>query len=97
MPAGITFAKLEGLSGEVWIGKSTRAAELTSWIAIPGPRPGSWEFSGRLGERDTYYITQAPDTVRLPFGSTKELRWTGALEIAGDSVHATFDGPPEER
>ncbi|MGE0460897.1 MAG: hypothetical protein AB7Q16_05970 [Vicinamibacterales bacterium] len=96
MPAGFTIAKLEGRGGEVWIGKAVRAAALESWIATPGPRPGSWEFSAHLGERDAYYITQAPDTVRLPFGP-KELRWSGALEIAGDRVRATFDGPPEER
>lgn len=96
MPAGFALSKLEGQAGEVWIGKATRAASLTSWIAVPGARPGTWDFVGRLGERDAYWMTQAPDAVRLPFGA-KELRWSGALEIEGDSVRCTFAGPPEER
>ena len=84
------------MDGEVWIGKATRAASLSSWVAVPGPRPGSWEFSGRISDRDDYLLTQGPDTVRLAFGA-KQLRWGGTLEIEGDSVRCTFDGPPEER
>jgi hypothetical protein len=33
----------------------------------------------------------------LAFGPTKQLRWTGVLEIAGDRVRGTFVGSPEER
>lgn len=94
--AGILVTKLEGEGGEVWVGKATRAAALTSWIAVPGEAPGTWDFAGRLGERNDYVMTQGPNTVRLPFGP-KQLRWTGTLEIGGDSVRATFAGPPEER
>lgn len=96
MPAGIVFSKLEGKGGEVWIGKSSRAASLTSWIAVPGTSPGTWDFAGRIGDRDDYLLTQGPDAVRLPFGP-RQLRWVGPLEIAGDSVRCTFAGPPEER
>lgn len=96
MAAGFVLSKLAGTGGEVWIGKTTPAATLSSWIALPGARPGSWEFSGRLATRDEYFITQAPDALRLPFGN-RALRWQGPLEIAGESVRATFDGPPEER
>lgn len=95
MPHGITFNKLEGVGGEVWIGKSARAATLLSWIAVPR-EGGSWEFSGRLGDRDAYLLTQGPDAVRLPLGQG-QMRWSGPLEIQGDSVHATFVGPPEAR
>jgi len=96
MSAGFVVSKLEGHGGEVWIGKSTPAATLGSWVALPGARPGSWEFSGRLVTRDEYFITQGPDVLRLPFGN-RELRWQGTLEIAGENVRGTFDGPPEER
>lgn len=96
MPAGFALSKLEGQGGEVWLGKSARAASLTSWVAVPGASPNTWDFVGRLGERDAYLMTQGPDAVRLPFG-LRQLRWSGPLEIAGDSVRATFVGPAEER
>lgn len=97
MRAGFSVSKLEGASGEVWIGKATRAAALSTWMAVPCEGSAAWEFSGQVTERDEYLMTQGPDTVRLAFGPTKELRWTGPLEIAGDRVRCTFVGPPEER
>lgn len=96
MQAGLTFSKIDGVSGEVWIGKSARAGTLVSWIAVPGKAPGTWDFAGRLGDHDAYLLTQGPDAVRLPFGQ-RELRWSGPLAIQGDRVRATFVGPPEER
>lgn len=96
MAAGFALSKVQGEGGEIWIGKSTRAGSLASWIVVPGGAPNTWEFSARLDAIDEYWITQGPDVVRLPFGR-QELRWQGALEIAGDRVHGTFVGPPEER
>jgi len=93
---GFGIAKLEGARGALWIGKSTRAATLDTWVALPGSVPGTWDFSAALGERDEYWITQGPDSVRLPFGS-RELRWSGRLEVADERVRGTFSGPPEER
>ncbi|MGE0363372.1 MAG: hypothetical protein AB7R67_21850 [Vicinamibacterales bacterium] len=95
MANGITISKLEGVGGEVWIGKSARAAGLVSWIAVPR-EGGMWEFSGRLSDSDAYLLTQGPDAVRLPLGQG-HMRWSGTLEIQGDSVRAMFVGPPEAR
>jgi hypothetical protein len=96
--AGILFSKLQGAEGEIWIGKSARVGSIEKWTALPSESsPGSWEFAAEITERDEYLITQAPDTVRLAFGPTKQLRWTGVLEIAGDRVRGTFVGSPEER
>lgn len=96
MRHGMVFTEIKGAVGAVWIGKSTRVGTLTSWVAVPGTEPGTWHFTGRLGDHDAYLVTQGPDSVRLPFG-TGELRWSGPLEIAGESVRATFVGPPETR
>lgn len=93
---GFAIAKLEGERGELWIGKSIRAAAIETWVALPGETPGTWDFSAALGERDQYWITQGPDSVRLPFGG-RELRWAGRLEVADGRVRGTFSGPPEER
>lgn len=97
MAAGFVVSKLEGVGGELWIGKASRAGSLTSWIVVPGTAPGTWDFAGRLGECDGYLMTQRPDSLRLPFGA-KQLRWSGVeLEIEGDRVRATLVGSPEER
>lgn len=91
----LTFQQITGAEGALRISNRV-AATLRSWTLMPGDAPGSWVFSARLKDVDTFLLAQHPETVVLPFGSGT-LRFQSPLEISGDHVQATLSRAPEVR